>query len=29
MIFFWGGGVDFAAKIAFTSYEYVNNAMEN
>lgn len=29
MIFFWGGGVDFAAKIALTSYEYVNNAMEN
>lgn len=29
MIFFFGGGVDFAAKIAFTSYEFVNNAMEN
>lgn len=29
MLFFFGGGVDFAAKIALTSYEYVNNAMGN
>lgn len=29
MIFFWGGGFDFAAKTALTSYEYVDIAMEN